>query len=199
MEKILLICLYLSILLSLLCGCDKIDISKITDQDMNRISQNLIVCNKPYMRYSSGCCLDVNNNSVCDLDEKTYSIDNKNKSPLKQYYHSEVYMDSELSNHSLIDSDAFTVYQLNDSSATWVMIQQRKIDTIDDRKNVNIIYIKESQDYSSAIMEIQYLKPQILVTYPEDSFIGNLVHNKTRIPVYVKFGKLNPGGELVSP
>ena len=29
-----------------------------------------VVCNPPYIRYEKGCCLDSNNNSICDRDEE---------------------------------------------------------------------------------------------------------------------------------
>jgi len=28
-----------------------------------------VICNPPYIRYEEGCCLDANNNSICDVDE----------------------------------------------------------------------------------------------------------------------------------
>lgn len=32
-------------------------------------SQQQVVCNPPYIRFSSSCCLDSNGNSICDRDE----------------------------------------------------------------------------------------------------------------------------------
>ena len=29
-----------------------------------------VICNSPYIRYEKGCCLDFNNNSICDVDEE---------------------------------------------------------------------------------------------------------------------------------
>ena len=51
-------------------GCENVDVSQISDQDLERISDKLIVCNKPYMRFASGCCLDQDNNGICDKDER---------------------------------------------------------------------------------------------------------------------------------
>lgn len=31
---------------------------------------NSFVCNKPYINFGNSCCLDLNNNSICDVDEK---------------------------------------------------------------------------------------------------------------------------------
>jgi len=39
-----------------------------------------IVCNPPYMRFGSDCCLDENNNSICDRDEAIESKSSGNES-----------------------------------------------------------------------------------------------------------------------
>ncbi|MFH0713812.1 MAG: LamG-like jellyroll fold domain-containing protein [Candidatus Micrarchaeota archaeon] len=40
---------------------------------------NVIICNPPYIRFNTNCCLDSNNNSICDKDEKaTSSTQSKN-------------------------------------------------------------------------------------------------------------------------
>ncbi len=43
-------------LLLLVCGC---------------IGEEKIVCNKPYIHVGSNCCLDINDNMICDIDEAT--------------------------------------------------------------------------------------------------------------------------------
>lgn len=53
----------------ILAGCKDIDVSKLSDQDLDRISNKLIVCDKPYIRHGSDCCLDQNDNKICDNDE----------------------------------------------------------------------------------------------------------------------------------
>jgi hypothetical protein len=68
MKQILILGL---ILLSvILIGCEGVDISKVSDEDMDRISEKLIVCEEPYMRHGSDCCLDSDNNKICDDDEQ---------------------------------------------------------------------------------------------------------------------------------
>lgn len=47
------------------CTTDKIDI----DFNASELGDNLIVCEKPYMRFETGCCLDQNDNAICDSDE----------------------------------------------------------------------------------------------------------------------------------
>lgn len=49
-----------------LVACENLDVSKLTQEDINK----LIVCPDSYMRFASGCCLDVNGNGICDDDEK---------------------------------------------------------------------------------------------------------------------------------
>ena len=51
-------------------ACDNVDLSKVSDKDLERVSNNLIVCNKPYIRFASSCCLDKDSNSICDKDER---------------------------------------------------------------------------------------------------------------------------------
>lgn len=58
-----------------LVGCEEIDLSKVSEEDIGKISEKLIVCNEPYMRYASGCCLDQNDNKICDKDEKGVVIE----------------------------------------------------------------------------------------------------------------------------
>lgn len=69
---------YLIFVPLLLLGCSGIDVSKLSDSDMQRISEKLIVCEAPYIRHASDCCLDKNNNKVCDGDETSFSGSEEN-------------------------------------------------------------------------------------------------------------------------
>ena len=60
----------IGIFLIFLTGCNDVDVSKLSDQDLERISEKAVVCNKPYIRVGLECCLDQNSNSICDKDEK---------------------------------------------------------------------------------------------------------------------------------
>ena len=64
-----LMILLLVITMMLVSACDSVDVSRVSDKDIQRIANNVIVCNAPYIRFGSSCCLDQNNNSVCDKDE----------------------------------------------------------------------------------------------------------------------------------
>ena len=55
------------ILALLLVGCENVDLSNISQEDVDKV----IVCNTPYMRFGSSCCLDDNDNGICDNDEGT--------------------------------------------------------------------------------------------------------------------------------
>jgi hypothetical protein len=50
-------------------GCE-LNVGNISDDDIKRISENAVVCNEPYIRVGLECCLDINNNNICDSDEK---------------------------------------------------------------------------------------------------------------------------------
>ena len=62
------------VLAVLIAGCENIDVSQISDEDMGRIAEKAIVCDEPYIRHASGCCLDVNGNKICDKDETRIEI-----------------------------------------------------------------------------------------------------------------------------
>ena len=44
---------------------ENIDLSGLSEEDINKV----IVCDPPYMRFGASCCLDQNDNSICDDDE----------------------------------------------------------------------------------------------------------------------------------
>lgn len=67
MKEVLLI--FTVLILFLIVGCDNVDLSKLSDEDLERISEKAVVCNKPYIRVGVGCCLDKNGNKICDKDE----------------------------------------------------------------------------------------------------------------------------------
>jgi len=52
-------------------GCENIDISNVSDEDLERIADQAIVCEKPYIRHASGCCIDQDDNKICDNDENS--------------------------------------------------------------------------------------------------------------------------------
>ena len=67
MKKIILFAVFLFITLSS-ASCS----AKISKQNNNldRTSEKVVVCNKPYLMYNNACCLDQNSNSVCDSTEE---------------------------------------------------------------------------------------------------------------------------------
>lgn len=75
MAKLKLIIFMLLICVILLSACENLDLSKVSNEDIERISKNVITCNEPYIRFGSGCCLDQNNNKICDEDESTSKND----------------------------------------------------------------------------------------------------------------------------
>ena len=67
--------LFLSLIL--LTGCESVDVSQLSDEDLERISEKAVVCNEPYIRMGVGCCLDKDANGVCDEDDKGESTEKK--------------------------------------------------------------------------------------------------------------------------
>jgi hypothetical protein len=80
MKKLIGILLFIIILVS---GCSNIDLSEVSDEDLERVSDKMVVCEEPYMRVGTSCCLDDNQNKICDSDEKeensSYIINEKIK------------------------------------------------------------------------------------------------------------------------
>lgn len=78
MKNIIVLISFL-LLMVLISACDQIDISKLSDEDLERISDKAVVCNAPYIRYAAECCLDQNDNNICDRDERELTPDEKEK------------------------------------------------------------------------------------------------------------------------
>ena len=64
-----LILFLLVILAIIVTACENVDLSKVSDEDLERISENVIACKAPYIRFGATCCLDENSNNLCDDDE----------------------------------------------------------------------------------------------------------------------------------
>lgn len=67
MKKLFLAALILICIISL-SACD-VGVNKLNDSAIERINSKAIVCNEPYIRYGASCCLDQNDNIICDEDE----------------------------------------------------------------------------------------------------------------------------------
>ena len=49
-----------------LTGCQGMD---LTPENVQTVAEGVIVCDPPYIRFAAGCCLDANENKICDQDE----------------------------------------------------------------------------------------------------------------------------------
>ena len=67
------------LLIMFISGCEWIDISQLSDEELQNIAKEVIVCDSPYIRHEVGCCLDQNTNSICDKDEAVQKPDVKGK------------------------------------------------------------------------------------------------------------------------
>jgi hypothetical protein len=72
MNKVLMGIILLSVCL-FLSGCSGFNVNSLSDRDLQRISDKAVVCNAPYIRFGASCCIDQNNNSICDTDESATS------------------------------------------------------------------------------------------------------------------------------
>jgi len=68
MKKIIILILFV-IGIIFVYGCDGIDLSKVESEDMERLAEAIISCESPYIRFESGCCLDSDNNGICDQED----------------------------------------------------------------------------------------------------------------------------------
>jgi len=82
MKKLLLVLIVISAIFISACGVDvnKV-ISKISDEDMTRLSEAFVQCDAPYIRYGTDCCLDKNSNQICDIDEDTTPSSSEETTP----------------------------------------------------------------------------------------------------------------------
>ncbi|MEK6839957.1 MAG: hypothetical protein AABX72_03375 [Nanoarchaeota archaeon] len=82
MKSIIRVVLFaIGALILLLSGCQggQLDLSQVSEKDVDK----LVRCDPPYIRFASGCCLDQNNNSICDADEGENKPLIKSQSPQK--------------------------------------------------------------------------------------------------------------------
>ena len=67
----------LIILTFLITACDNVDLSKVSAEDVNKV----IVCPDKYIRFGSSCCLDANDNKICDKDETQITVEDEKEAP----------------------------------------------------------------------------------------------------------------------
>ena len=71
-------------------ACGDLDLSNVSDEDLDRVSDKLVECNKPYIRFGTTCCLDENENNICDEDDRK-----KEQKELEDEYFDEEFLDEE--------------------------------------------------------------------------------------------------------
>ena len=69
----------ITLVLVIITACEKIDNSELSDNNLQSMPQEIVACNTPYIKNASSCCLDANNNGVCDGDEAK-KINNESQS-----------------------------------------------------------------------------------------------------------------------
>lgn len=125
------------------------DISNLSSSDIQKISNNIIQCDPPYMRHGAECCLDQNTNKICDSDENQGNQLEKN---------------TDNSGISIVNPDKFHNDSLNE-----------KLDDISDTKNKDDLsnnsidkgldneseYISKIDDNSSSKVDVMELSDKI--------------------------------------
>lgn len=53
-----------------LLACSNIDLKNATPEDIEKIAAAVVICDDSYMRVGFECCLDANNDTICDNDER---------------------------------------------------------------------------------------------------------------------------------
>ena len=130
-NKIILIIFMFMITLT---GCENIDVSKLSDEDLERISEKAVVCDKPYIRVGMECCLDKNDNSICDKDETEIKPEEKDYIVFSGTV--DVKKISDKGNHAKV-SDKYVVWKTSFYNRTSENIAVYNIET-GEIKNLNI-------------------------------------------------------------
>ncbi len=81
---------YFILLLSaslVLSACSQLDVSQISDDDIDRITERVIVCNPPYIRHGVDCCLDTTGTGICDKDEKIIQKELEDEEVKEDFYY----------------------------------------------------------------------------------------------------------------
>jgi len=73
MKKILMVIFLIAMLSITACNVDYGDVAttlteELDEEDMEKLSDTFVVCDDPYIRHGSECCLDQNADSICDED-----------------------------------------------------------------------------------------------------------------------------------
>ena len=142
-KSIILAILLLSVIL---ISCSELDVSKISDEDMQRISQHAVICNPPYIRHGTGCCLDINENGICDEDEKQ-SVDEENLNETNnEQYEDEIHYEEIFWNETpSIAINPGTLREYNMSAGGYAERTVRVL-TNEERAIVNIYFENEDNE-----------------------------------------------------
>lgn len=110
-NKIVILVLLL-ISLIIVAGCNSvgdIDVSKLSADDIDKV----IKCESPYIRHAAGCCLDQNENKICDDDESSASNPNKDQTQDDEISPSNVCNPNEVVSKKCLDSENLQIKTCN--------------------------------------------------------------------------------------
>ncbi|MDP3734207.1 MAG: hypothetical protein Q8R37_03175 [Nanoarchaeota archaeon] len=96
----ILLCFLLVTFLVIITGCTQ-----------STTNTNQVVCNKPYILVGTECCLDKNDNSICDRDETGNLLESDNGSNVKASSYTLSDLQADIGNVLIFNPDEFLVLQ----------------------------------------------------------------------------------------
>lgn len=140
LKKILLSLFLFSIIF--VFGCENVDLSKVSDEDLERLSEKAIVCPEKYIRFGTSCCLDQNANNICDRDEKT-------KTPEEQEIEEEVVV---------ISPQEYEVLTMENDNIVFpnVFLFEGQ-ESIDKQKNRNVFLLTNEEFYNIESANLRFV------------------------------------------
>ena len=196
----------------ILVGCENVDLSKVSDKDLERLSEQAIKCEKPYIRFGTSCCLDQNDNKICDKDEKTIEVIETDTKVLDcgedAYCFQEAVENCEYAKMEDSSGLSLKVTDIKDDSCNVLISSKLDLQTQKEIRNGYIdmsdAEFREVNDYSLREFGFQISKEEIInalshelqAKLPKDDYLSGKnwypVGEKSDIFILMYFGVLSP-------
>ncbi len=144
---------------------------EIEEKEGESIEETKIVCEYPYIRHAEGCCLDENDNLICDVDEPQKEI-NLSKGTIN--YH-----------------ENFLVYNYSEGNSQAFLIYNARLDNELLEPNSSIIVLENANEEGYQELKEYFSEKGIyqLIILQEDYEIGVAIKKFINIAIMVK-GKI---------
>jgi hypothetical protein len=173
--------IYILLVLLFLTGCAGIDVSKVSDEDLERISDKVIVCESPYLRVGTGCCLDVNSNNICDSDEShnlddSSTEDNLDSDIKEDEVESSDEVETETDEHKEVEENENSGFEkISDSSfkfsGEFYSLEDIKVEYDYDKHDIEIKWEKFEVPELFKYYKVMYSSSDSDVRYPNQAAI----------------------------